>query len=161
MEIEARHIPPLSYIRIDDKTLGRPHNLEYLFFSLLSFSKQQALSQSLRKMQTYKSWLQCLIFFFFSSLLCMCIAYIQDGSTAADVRNHKDVGSASVNNKLITSTATTGPSFDKSLPLNVTVQYGAHAHLVCRVQDVANKSVNKFCNAISWSPVLLLLLFEP
>ncbi|XP_046640324.1 uncharacterized protein LOC124324165 isoform X3 [Daphnia pulicaria] len=34
------------------------------------------------------------------------------------------------------------PSFDVSLPLNVTTQYGAHAHLVCRVQDVANKSVS-------------------
>jgi len=33
------------------------------------------------------------------------------------------------------------PSFDTSLPLNVTVQYGAHAHLVCRVHDVSNKSV--------------------
>jgi hypothetical protein len=77
--------------------------------------------------------------------VCVCVYCIySDGSTAADVRNHKDVGSASANNKLITSTATTGPSFDKSLPLNVTVQYGAHAHLVCRVQDVANKSVHKF-----------------
>jgi hypothetical protein len=36
------------------------------------------------------------------------------------------------------------PSFDVSLPLNVTTQYGAHAHLVCRVQDVANKSVRIF-----------------
>ena len=72
-----------------------------------------------------------------------------DGSNAADVRSHKDSGSGPTNNKLIPSTATTGPSFDKSLPLNVTVQYGAHTHLVCRVQDVANKSVNKLkCHCI-------------
>lgn len=35
----------------------------------------------------------------------------------------------------------TMPSFDASLPLNLTIQYGAHAHLVCRVTDLANKSV--------------------
>lgn len=39
-------------------------------------------------------------------------------------------------NKLVTM-----PTLDATLPLNVTTQYGAHAHLVCRVQDVANKSV--------------------
>ena len=33
-------------------------------------------------------------------------------------------------------------SFDLSTPLNVTVQYGGHVYLVCRVQDVGNKSVN-------------------
>ena len=33
------------------------------------------------------------------------------------------------------------PSFDLSAPLNVTIQYGGHVYLVCRVQDVGNKSV--------------------
>ena len=33
------------------------------------------------------------------------------------------------------------PIFVSSVPLNVTIQYGAHAHLVCRVQDAGNKSV--------------------
>jgi len=34
------------------------------------------------------------------------------------------------------------PIFVSSVPLNVTIQYGAHAHLVCRVQDAGNKSVS-------------------
>jgi len=34
------------------------------------------------------------------------------------------------------------PVFVKSVPVNVTIQYGAHAHLVCRVQDAGNKSVS-------------------
>ena len=33
------------------------------------------------------------------------------------------------------------PIFVSSVPVNVTIQYGAHAHLVCRVQDAGNKSV--------------------
>jgi hypothetical protein len=49
------------------------------------------------------------------------------------------------------------PSFDVSLPLNVTTQYGAHAHLVCRVQDVANKSV-RFAQLLFSTPILYILL---
>ena len=63
-------------------------------------------------------------------------------AAVADLWSPKDSGSTAVHhdNKL--------PSFDPSLPLNVTTQYGAHAHLVCRVQDVANKSVRNLVKAM-------------
>lgn len=63
-------------------------------------------------------------------------------AVVSDLWSPKESGSMAVHHSHENKQLATMPSFDVSLPLNVTTQYGAHAHLVCRVQDVANKSVS-------------------
>lgn len=70
------------------------------------------------------------------------------GASQLERNNNNNIRNSNNNGNKLTGGGGGGgsgpsPSFDTSLPLNVTIQYGAHAHLVCRVHDVSNKSVRE------------------
>lgn len=93
----------------------------------------------------------------FNALKIMFYAFciVTDVSTAADVwnpnnNNKKDfIAGGAQENQLSVGGKQKQPQFDLSMPLNITVQYGAHVHLACRVLDVSNKSVF-FARRLSW-----------
>lgn len=82
-------------------------------------------------------------FFIFNCYLsCRRFAGAIEGGDVAVVRSN-DLAMPSSSRNSSSSKRPLSPSFDISVPLNVTIQYGGHAYLVCRVQDVGNKSVRR------------------